>query len=81
MLLPIIDDRNETVFLENIEPGAFLWWNEYLCRRLKDGVRGQTVFNSYYEIPVEIMSSGEVISMDPKKLVEPIKCELHIVEE
>ena len=81
MLLPIIDDRNEAVFLESIEPGGFLSWNEYLCRRLQDGVRGQTVFNSYCEIPVEIMSSGEVISMDPKKMVEPVKCELHIVEE
>lgn len=81
MLLPIIDDRNETVFLESIEPGGFFSWNDYLMRRLQEDPSNECIFSLDCDIPCELVGSGNVISMDPKKLVEPVKCELHIVEE
>ena len=80
MLLPIIDDRNETVFLDSIELGGFFLWNDYLLRRLQANEKSH-IFHVECEIPCEVMGSGEVISLEPKKMVEPIKCELHIVEE
>lgn len=82
MILPIIDDRNETVYLESIALGGFFSWNDYLMRRLQeDPSNSISIFSVDCDIPCELVGSGSVISMDPKKLVEPIKCELHIVED
>lgn len=80
MILPIIDDREENmVFLKSIEPGGFFTWNEYLMRRIH--CSQPNIFHAECEIPCEVMGNGEVISMKRETMVEPIKCELHIVED
>lgn len=81
MLLPIIDDRKgEEVFLSSIDYGCFFTWNEYLMRRLHCNEKSN-IFHAECEVACEVMGNGEVISLEPKAMVVPIQCELHIVEE
>ena len=81
MLLPIIDDRADNmVFLKSIQLGGFFVWNEYLMRRLQANEK-TNIFHAECEIACEVLGNGEVISLKPETMVEPIRCELHIVEE
>ena len=82
MILPVIDDREDNeVWLKNIELGGFFTWNEYVMRRLHCNSKSKIFDATECEIPCEVMGNGEVISLQPETMVQPLRCELHIVED
>ena len=80
-LLPIEDNRNNYMALCNIEFGGFFVWEDGLFRRLDPGDTPLEIIGiTDDQIPVMFMRTGEITGLDRLKLVEPVNCELTIVE-
>ena len=83
-MLLINDDRtNKEVFLFNLEPDAFFIWNDLVLRRVKymgdiEVRKNKEVLD--YEIVVMLMRTGELTTIRRDEMVEPITCELMIME-
>ena len=83
-MLLINDDRtNKEVFLFNLETDAFFIWNDLVLRRVKymgdiEVRKNKEVLD--YEIVVMLMRTGELTTIRRDAMVEPITCELMIME-
>lgn len=83
-MLIIEDDRtNKEVFLFNLEPDAFFIWNDLVFRRVKymgdiEVRKNKEVLTD--DIVVMLMRTGELTTIRRDAMVEPIECELMIME-
>lgn len=78
MKTPIVDDREHNVkMLSQIDFGQYCYIGERLCRRISTELKVE-YFDD--ELLVNDEATGELISIDRNKLVEPVKVEIHIVE-
>lgn len=83
-MLIIEDDRtNKEVFLFNLEPDAFFIWNDLVFRRVKymgdiEVRKNKEVLDD--DIVVMLMRTGELTTIRRDAMVEPIECELMIME-
>ena len=83
-MLLINDDRtNKEVFLFNLETDAFFIWNDLVFRRVKymgdiEVRKDKEVLDD--EIVVMLMRTGELTTIRRDAMVEPITCELMIME-
>ena len=83
-MLLINDDRtNKEVFLFNLETDAFFIWNDLVFRRVKymgdiEVRKNKEVLDD--EIVVMLMRTGELTTIRRDAMVEPITCELMIME-
>ena len=78
MKTPIVDDRERNVkMLSQMDFGQYCYIGERLCRRVSTGLKVD-YFDD--ELLVNDEETGELISIDRNKLVEPVKVEIHIVE-
>ena len=78
MKTPIVDDRERNVkMLSQMDFGQYCYIGERLCRRVSTGLKVD-YFDD--ELLVNDEETGELISIDRNKLVEPVKAEIHIVE-
>lgn len=83
-MLLINDDRtSKEVFLFNLEPDAFFIWNDLVFRRVKymgdiEVRKDKEVLDD--EIVVMLMRTGELTTIRRDAMVEPITCELMIME-
>lgn len=83
-MLLINDDRvNKEVFLFNLEHDAFFIWNDLVFRRVKymgdiEVRKNKEVLTD--DIVVMLMRTGELTTIRRDAMVEPITCELMIME-
>lgn len=83
-MLLINDDRtNKEVFLFNLEADDFFIWNDLVFRRVKymGGIevrKNKEVLDD--DIVVMLMRTGELTTIRRNAMVEPITCELMIME-
>lgn len=83
-MLTINDDRvNNERFLFNLEPDAFFIWNDLVFRRVKymgdiEVRKNKEVLDD--DIVVMLMRTGELTTIRRDAMVEPIECELMIME-
>ena len=78
MKTPIVDDREHNVKkLSQVDFGQYCYIGERLCRRISTELKVD-YFDD--ELLVNDEETGELISIDRNKLVEPVKAEIHIVE-
>ena len=83
-MLLINDDRvNKEVFLFNLEADDFFIWNDLVFRRVKymgdiEVRKNKEVLDD--EIVVMLMRTGELTTIRRDAMVEPITCELMIME-
>lgn len=83
-MLLINDDRtSKEVFLFNLEADDFFIWNDLVFRRVKymgdiEVRKNKEVLD--YEIVVMLMRTGELTTIRRDAMVEPITCELMIME-
>ena len=83
-MLLINDDRtNNEVFLFNLEADDFFIWNDLVFRRVKymgdiEVRKNKEVLDD--EIVVMLMRTGELTTIRRDAMVEPITCELMIME-
>ncbi len=83
-MLTINDDRvNNERFLFNLEPDAFFIWNDLVFRRVKymgdiEVRKNKEVLTD--DIVVMLMRTGELTTIRRDAMVEPIECELMIME-
>lgn len=83
-MLTINDDRvNNKRFLFNLEPDAFFIWNELVFRRVQymgdiEVRKNKEVLTD--DIVVMLMRTGELTTIRRDAMVEPITCELMIME-
>lgn len=78
MKTPIVDDREHNVkMLSQMDFGQYFFVGERLCRRI-----GTDLKVDYFddELLVNDEETGQLISIDRNKLVEPVSVEIHIVE-
>lgn len=74
----IVDDREHNVkMLSQMDFGQYCYIGERLCRRISTQMKVD-YFDD--ELLVNDEETGELISIDRNKLVEPVKAEIHIVE-
>ena len=78
MKATIVDDREHNLkMLSQMDFGQYFYIGERLCRRISTGLKVD-YFDD--ELLVNDEETGELISLDRNKLVEPVKVEIHIVE-
>lgn len=83
-MLLINDDRtSKEVFLFNLEADDFFIWNDLVFRRVKymgdiEVRKNKEVLDD--EIVVMLMRTGELTTIRRDAMVEPITCELMIME-
>lgn len=83
-MLLINDDRtSKEVFLFNLEADDFFIWNDLVFRRVK--YMGDIEVRKNKEVPddeivVMLMRTGELTTIRRDAMVEPITCELMIME-
>lgn len=83
-MLLINDDRtSKEVFLFNLEADDFFIWNDLVFRRVKymgdiEVRKNKEVLDD--EIVVMLMRTGELTTIRRDAMVEPISCELMIME-
>ena len=83
-MLLINDDRtSKEVFLFNLEADDFFIWNDLVFRRVKymgdiEVRKNKEVLDD--EIVVMLMRTGELTTIRRDAMVEPVTCELMIME-
>lgn len=78
MKTPIVDDREYNVkILSQIDFGQHFFADEHLYVRISTDLKVD-----YFEDELLVVreETGELVSMDRNRLVEPVKTEIHIVE-
>ena len=78
MRTPIVDDREYNVkILSQIDFGQHFFADEQLYVRISTDLKVDSFED---ELLVVREETGELVSMDRNRLVEPVKTEIHIVE-
>ncbi len=78
MKTPIVDDREYNVkMLSQIDFGQHFFADEQLYVRISTDLKVDSFED---ELLVVREETGELVSMDRNRLVEPVKTEIHIVE-
>lgn len=79
----VIDDREtNNINLCNVKPGGAFMWREFICIRMdipSELFKAVASAIGADEIPIMIITSGQVVVIDRLTFVEPIKLEAHIV--